>query len=377
MKKKLALVGSTGSVGRQVLAAAKRLGCEVISLTAHTNAALLEKQIEEFHPRVACLTGGGEFFAPKGTATFSGEGSMTEAIVPDADVVFVAVRGFAGLEAVLRAIELGKDVALANKEALVAGGDLVMEAARKKGVNIIPVDSEHSALWQALSLRKEGYKKLILTASGGPFLHAKTCEMRHFSAADALKHPNWSMGKKITVDCATMLNKGFEVIEAHHMFGAPLDRIDVVVHPQSIVHSMVEFDDGSVIAEMSFPDMAQPIQLALTYPEKLPTGIPTLDLIKVGKLEFLPLDRAKFPCFDIAVGSLKMGGSIPCAMNAASEVAVNAFLEDRILFTDIADAVGYTVAHSDKLGISLAELKEADGAARAIALEFLRGREKY
>lgn len=365
-KKKIAVLGSTGSVGRQALEVIrKEKDMCVTALTANTNRALLERQITEFSPKVACLASAGEDFDVGATHVYGGADGLIRAVETDADVVFVAVTGFCGLRAVLHALELGKHVALANKEALVAGGALVTKAA--ENAEIIPVDSEHSALWQALGFCKKGYKRLILTASGGPFLHAEMCEMRHFSAKDALRHPNWNMGEKITVDCATMLNKGFEVIEAHHLFGAPLSKIDVVVHPQSIIHSMVEFEDNSVMAEMSYPSMEQPVRLALTYPERRPSALPPLDFAALGRLEFLPLDRAKFPCFDIAVGSLRLGDNYPCAMNAASEVAVRAFLDGKIAFTDIAEVISDVVGKTERLSLSLASLEHTDERARALA----------
>jgi len=248
----------------------------------------------------------------------------------------------------------------------------VTSLAREKGVEIIPVDSEHSALWQALNFKKVGFKKLILTASGGPFREAKMCDMRHFSAKDALAHPNWNMGNKITIDCATMLNKGFEVIEAHHLFSAPLSKIDVIVHPQSIIHSMVEFEDNSVLAEMSVPDMRQPIQMALTYPEKKASLIKPLDLVSLGKLEFFPLEREKFPCFDLAIEALKLGDNFPTALNASSEVAVQAFLEDRILFTEIAEVISYVLGKTEREEVSLSALISTDEFARSSAKAFIK-----
>ena len=370
--KKIALIGSTGSVGRQVLEVIRgNAEFEIETLTCHTNTALLEQQIKEFRPRAVCVTGSG-FSSVMGEKVFTGKNALVEAVTDETDLVFVAVTGFAGLKIVLRAIETGKNVALANKEALVCGGELVTKLAAEKGVEIIPVDSEHSALWQALNFKKTGYKKLILTASGGPFRTANLREMRHFTAADALRHPNWKMGRKITVDCATMLNKGFEVIEAHHLFGAPADKIEVVVHPQSIIHSMVEFDDNSVMAELSYPDMSQPIQLALTYPEKLPSPLPSLDFAKIGKLEFFPLDREKFPCFGIALNSLEAGDNYPCAMNAASEVAVNAFLCGKIPFTSIAEVIGRVTERAERLPLSVENLEVTDALARKAAEEEIK-----
>ncbi len=373
---KIALIGSTGSIGRQVLEVVRaNPRFKICSLTAHDNTDLLSRQIREFSPEIACVTGRS---APcdlgdlSGTEILFGQESILSAVTEDADVVFVAVTGFAGLKAVIKATSMGKRVALANKEALVCGGELVTDCCKKYGGELIPVDSEHSALWQALGLKKQGFKRLILTASGGPFRSATAEQLAFVKAADALKHPNWKMGDKITIDCATMLNKGFEVIEAHYLFGAPLEKIDVVVHPQSIIHSMVEFEDNSVLAEMSCPDMLQPIQLALTYPERLPTPLPSLDFAKIGKLEFFELDRAKFPCFDIAVNSLKSGGSTPTAMNAASEVAVRAFLKDEIAFTSIPRVIDGVLNRVQRLDCTLDGLIFTDGEARRIAEELIK-----
>ncbi|MBP5193345.1 MAG: 1-deoxy-D-xylulose-5-phosphate reductoisomerase [Clostridia bacterium] len=377
MEKNIALLGSTGSIGRQVLEVVRRFPeFKIVSLAAHKNKALLEKQIEEFDPQVACLTGGDLLQDFGNTAVFCGRDSLEKAIVDSADIVFVAVTGFSGLSAVLKAIEKKKTVALANKEALVCGGELVMRKARENGVEIIPVDSEHSALWQALGYRKTGFKRLILTASGGPFRLANLREMRDFSAKDALNHPTWKMGEKISIDSATMLNKGFEVIEAHHLFSAAIERIDVVVHPQSIIHSMVEFEDNSVLAQMSNPDMKLPIQAALTYPQKLASPLEPLDFTKIGKLEFFPLDREKFPCFDIAIDSLRRGGNLPCALNAASEEAVRAFLSGRIRFTDIAPIIAQTIDRTKRTEVSYEALLFTDESARATAQRLIENSEK-
>ena len=372
--KKISLIGSTGSVGKMVLDVVRNNpDLSVVALTAHTNADLLQRQIAEFSPKIACLTGKDYFSCgTSGTKTYAGADSIIRAVCDEADVVFVAVTGFAGLEVTLRAIELKKDVALANKEALVCGGNLVTSAAAAAGVEIIPVDSEISAVWQALDFKKQGYKKIILTASGGPFREASIDELKSVTPEQALNHPTWKMGKKITVDCATMLNKGFEVIEAHHMFGAPLDSIEVVVHPQSIIHSMVEFCDGSVLAEMSYPDMRQPIQAALTYPQKRPLPpLASMDFASVGRLEFYSPDREKFPCLAIAEQSIRTGGTNPCAMNAASEVAVNEFLNGNILFTDIARVIEKIVEKDFGAEVTLPALIDADARSRAEAKKII------
>lgn len=372
MSKKIAVIGSTGSIGTQALEVISSLGMQVVSLTAHKNKALLDEQISKYKPRIACLTGGDVLpdssFAEK---VYCGEGSILHAVTEDADVVLVAVSGFSGFEVTLKAVEMGKTVALANKEALVAGGELIIASARKTGARIIPIDSEHSAIWQALNFDNVRFRRLILTASGGPFRNTPKDELKNVSPIDALKHPNWSMGSKITIDCATMLNKGFEVIEAHWLFGAALEQIDVVVHPQSVIHSMVEFADGAVMAQMASPNMKQPIQMALTYPERLPCDIPRLDLMQVARLEFYPLDRDKFPCFDLAIESLKMGDNYPCAMVSASEVAVNAFLKGEILFTEIYEAIKHAVSAVPRMAVSLESLKKTDALSREYAQQFI------
>lgn len=369
-KKKIALIGSTGSVGRQVLEVVEKNPslAEVVSLAANVNSELLSEQAQKFKPKKVCLAGGnGGLTLPQATQAYYGREGVFECITEDVDLVFVAVTGFSGLEIVLDAIEKGKDVALANKEALVVGGELVTKKAKENGVNIIPVDSEHSAMWQCLNFRKDGFDKLIITASGGPFRNFSSEELRTVTPEQALCHPNWKMGDKITIDCATMLNKGFEVIEAHHLFGAPLDKIEVVVHPQSVVHSMVRFADGSVIAEMSNPSMLQPIQIALTYPKRISCDIPPLDFIKLSKLEFYKIDEEKYPCFGLALNALKLGGTCPCALNAASEIAVRAFLEKEISFTHIAEIIEKTVSSVRAENVTLESLKSVDKKAREIA----------
>ena len=343
---KIALLGSTGSIGRQVLNTVSRHSdkFKIVSLAANSSHELFEKQINEFKPSIACLTDPTAAAKiteiPTQTTLYTGVNAMAHAVTEDCDIVFAAVSGFAGLEPVLQAIEMGKDVALANKETLVAGGEIVMKAVKEKGVSLIPVDSEHSAIWQCLAFdRAKTCEKIVLTASGGPFWKLPKEEFSSITKQRALAHPTWNMGAKITIDSATLANKGLEIMEAHHLFSAPLDKIDVVLHPESIVHSMATFSDGAMIAELSYPSMEIPIQLALTYPSRIPTGVPQLDLTKLSALHFHPVPEEKFPCFTLAKQALKAGGVMPCAYSAANEAAVEAFLAERIAFCEIADYI--------------------------------------
>ena len=335
MRKKIALIGSTGSIGRQVINVVNRYPerFELVAIAANTGGELFQRQISEQKPAFAALRAEGEtpYGVPAGVRFARGEGAFEEACAyPSADVVFVAVTGFAGLKAALSAINAKKVVALANKECLVAGGEIVMPAAKAAGVKILPVDSEHSAIWQCLAFdRGAPFSKLILTASGGALRDVPLGKLSEMTAKDALAHPNWDMGAKITVDCATMLNKGFEVIEAMRLYDAPLEKVEVVMHRESIVHSMVAFEDGAVLAQMSYPSMEVPIQLALTYPERLRANVAPLDLAKISALHFSAPDPARYPCFTLALGCAKQGGDMPCALNAAGEVAVQAFLRGR------------------------------------------------
>ena len=369
---KIALIGSTGSIGKQVLNVVRR-HCDkfkIVSLSANTSYALLQEQAHEFKPEI-CTLADSSLAAkitslPGGTTFYYGENSALHAITEDADIVFVAMTGFAALKIVLEAIKLKKTIALANKETLVAGGQLVMSEARKNGVNIIPVDSEHSAIFQCLNFQKDKpFKNLILTASGGAFRDLTIEQTAKMTAADALKHPTWSMGKKITVDCATMLNKGLEVIEAMWLYNAPLEKVKVLIHPESIVHSMVEFEDSSVIAQMGTPSMEIPIQLALTYPERIFSGVEQLSL--AGKtLHFYEVDKAKYPCFNLALESIKIGGNMPCAMNSANEEAVSLFLQDKISYPEIAEFIAYVMSKIDKSGCDPDSLNRTDKLAREL-----------
>ena len=282
---KIALLGSTGSIGKQVLNVVDRYPekFKIVSLAAGSNAALFNLQINKYKPKVATLSNPEKAYKikslPNETSFYYGENSLVHAVLEEADIVFAAVMGFAGLKAVKTAIEMGKNVALANKETLVAGGGLIMPLASKKGVKIIPVDSEHSAIWQCLDFNEnKPFNKIIITASGGAFKNKTLKELESVTKDDALRHPTWQMGEKITIDCATMMNKGFEVLEAMWLFNLSLDKIQVVVHPESVIHSMVEFSDGAIIAQMGNPSMEVPIQLALTYPERLYSGVEPLIL---------------------------------------------------------------------------------------------------
>lgn len=338
--KKIAVIGSTGSIGVQTLNVIRRFPKEfkIVSLAGGYNAGLFLRQIEEFRPSVATLATevNSAYVAPKGTKLYTGENAFTNAITEDADIVVIALVGFNGIIAVLDAINKGKNIALANKESLVVGGELVMKKAKEKGVSIVPVDSEHSAIWQALDFEFDrDFKKIILTASGGAFRDTPLRELKRVTSKDALKHPNWKMGEKITVDCATMINKAFEIAEAKWLYNTSFEKIDVIIHRESIIHSMVEYSDNSVIAQMSYPDMELPIQIALTYPDRLKSNIRGLNFAEIGKLTFERVDYERYPCFNLAVEALKRGGAYPAVLNGANEEAVKLFLCDKIGYMDI------------------------------------------
>lgn len=338
--KKIAVIGSTGSIGVQTLNVIRRFPKEfkIVSLAGGYNAGLFLRQIEEFRPSVATLATevNSAYVAPKGTKLYTGENAFTNAITEDADIVVIALVGFNGIIAVLDAINKGKNIALANKESLVVGGELVMKKAKEKGVSIVPVDSEHSAIWQALDFEFDrDFKKIILTASGGAFRDTPPRELKRVTSKDALKHPNWKMGEKITVDCATMINKAFEIAEAKWLYNTSFEKIDVIIHRESIIHSMVEYSDNSVIAQMSYPDMELPIQIALTYPDRLKSNIRGLNFAEIGKLTFERVDHERYPCFNLALEALKRGGAYPAVLNGANEEAVKLFLCDKIGYMDI------------------------------------------
>ena len=367
---KISLIGSTGSIGRQVVDVALRHKdkFKIITLAAGGNAKLLEEQANLLHPEVIALADPEKACEikelPKGTALYTGENAVLHAVSEKSDIVFVAVSGFAGLKPTLEGISLGKDIALANKETLVAGGEIVMKLAKEKGVRIIPVDSEHSAIFQCLGFERDAdFRKLIITASGGAFRDLPKEKIEKMNAADALRHPNWNMGKKITIDCATLLNKGLEVIEACRLYNAPLEKVEAIIHPESIIHSMVEFCDGAIMAQLGYPSMEIPIQLALTYPKRYETGVPFLSL--AGKtLHFGNIDTDRFPCFSLALDAYKKGGLYPCAMNAANEAAVMLYLEDKIKFYDIAELISYATEKAQNGEVTYDNLVFADAEAR-------------
>ncbi|MBR4942622.1 MAG: 1-deoxy-D-xylulose-5-phosphate reductoisomerase, partial [Clostridia bacterium] len=353
---------------------------KIESIVANSSAELFLEQVQEFKPKYAVLVDEekGKAIAPQipeGVKFASGEAASLEAIAYG-DVAFVAASGFAGLKYSLKAIELKKPIALANKETLVCGGELVMNKIKGAGVDLMPVDSEHSALWQALNFRADApFKRLIITASGGPFYSYTEEQLKGVTPASALKHPTWQMGAKITIDSATLLNKGFEVIEARWLYDAPLEKIHTVVQPESIIHSMVEFEDGCVMAQMSYPTMELPIQLALTYPERLDCGLKGLDFEKLGNIRFLPLERKRFPCYDLALTALERGDNYPCALNGAGEVAVRAFLDGRLAFTEIALAMEEALSKTERTAVTSYEgLLETDMRARALAKEYIEKR---
>ncbi len=373
--KRLIILGSTGSIGTHAL---DLVACfperfQVVGLTARKDADRLEAQIRKFRPRVVSLLE--EEAAQKlrdrcrnlPVEVMSGiEGQNLVATLPEGELVISAIVGGAGLLPTLSAIRSGKTVALANKEALVMAGQIICEEARRQGVRILPVDSEHSAVFQVLEgQRRSHVRRIILTASGGPLLDLNPAQRRGIKPAQALQHPTWRMGAKISIDSATLMNKGLEVIEARWLFDLLPDRIDVVIHRQSILHSMVEFVDGSVIAQLGIPDMRIPLSYAMNYPERLPLSLPALDLSKAGPLTFEQPDLGQFPCLTYAYEALKAGGTMPAVLNAANEEAVMAYLREAIGFTDIAKVIRKTLdAHPLKTTVSLEDILEADRWAR-------------
>lgn len=379
--KNISVLGSTGSIGRQTLevAAANPDKLKIRVLAAHKSDEILEQQIKAVEPDFAVLTD--KEAAARLSKRYHGrteilsgeEGLLAAATYSEADTVLASMVGYAGLRPTLAAIEHGKNIALANKETLVAAGSIVMQSVRRYGVSLTPVDSEHSAIFQSLRAGRENeVKRLIITASGGPFRGCRRSELEHVTLAQCLKHPNWSMGRKITVDSSTLANKGLEVIEAHWLFNMPYEKIDVVVHPQSIVHSLVEFCDGSVIAQMGEPDMRLPIQYALSYPERFAYTFEQLDLVKAAKLTFEEPDTEAFPSLKIAVECGRAGGTLPCVFNAANEEAVYAFLDDKIKYLDIPYITGkVTEMHQNVLQPSIEDIEQADGEARRAARKLI------
>ena len=344
-KKELAILGSTGSIGTQTLDVCRRYPDRFhpYAISGNDNVDLLIEQAREFEPEIVCIANELHYMVLRDALSdlpakvFAGSAALNDMVsAPDVDVVVAAMVGYAGLEPTITAIRHGKTIALANKETLVVAGELITRLVEENKVAVLPVDSEHSAIFQCLQgERSSQVDRLLLTASGGPFRTMSREQLLGVTARDALKHPNWSMGAKITIDSATMMNKGFEVIEAQWLFGIPADRIEILVHPQSIVHSAVSFSDGSVKAQLAVPDMRIPIQYALTYPERMPSACETPDLFAVGSLTFEKADADKFPCLNLAKRAIEQKGSAPCVLNAANEVANLAFRRDEIRFLQI------------------------------------------
>lgn len=377
--KKLSLLGSTGSIGTQALQVVQNLReqgekWEVAALAARSSVNRLEEQARQFHPDVVAVFDEGAALSLRQSLrdtdiqVLSGmEGLCEAAAWPEADLTLNAVVGMVGLQPTLAALQAGKALALANKETLVAGGAIVMEAARKRNLPILPVDSEHSAIFQCLQGCPErgALKKLVLTASGGPFFGRSRQELAGVTREQALRHPNWDMGAKITIDSATMMNKGLEVMEASWLFDMPEHRIEVVVHRESVIHSMVEYQDNAVVAQLGVPDMAVPIQYALTYPLRMPSPAGELDLCALGKLTFYPPDREAFPCLELCREALRRGGLVPAAANGANEQAVALFLEGKIGFLDIPRLVEAAMDRQAPGVVTLEAVLEADREARA------------
>lgn len=379
--KRITILGSTGSIGGNALdiIARHRDRFKVVALAAGSNIDLIEKQIKAFGPEIVAIAD--EKYAAELRKRLNGrlevlggdQGINTVAAYGESDFVLSAMVGFSGLIPTMQAVKAGKMVGIANKETLVAAGNIVMREAEKHGSKILPVDSEHSAIFQCLEGQDRRYlRRIILTASGGPFIGKKTDELKDVSLEDAMLHPSWKMGKKVTIDSATLMNKGLEVIEASRLFGLTHEHIEVLIHPQSIIHSMVEFNDGGILSQMSLPDMRGPIGYALSYPERLDDTVARLDLADLEKLTFYRPDTETFPCLKYAYEALKAGGTMPAALNAANEVAVNAFIERRISFNAIPVIINRTMqAHESMEDSELAVVIEADRWAREKAAGYI------
>ena len=377
MVKAISILGSTGSIGRQTVAVAERLQIPVKAISVQKSIELAEQQARALHPELVAVFEEDaavelrQRLCDTDIRVVSGEQGLIEAAtIPSADCVVTAVSGAIGLKPTLAAIDTGRRIALANKETLVCAGEIVMDRAKEKGAEIIPVDSEHSAIFQCLTGRAPGErKKILLTGSGGPFRGRPVNELRDITPEQAVKHPNWSMGAKISVDSATMMNKGLEFIEAMHLFACTPDEIEVIIHPESIIHSMVELVDGSVIAQLGVPDMCLPIQLALTWPERVESGTNRLDLTALGKMTFEKPDFEKLPCLELAIQCARQGGTATTILSAANEIAVALFLGQRIGYTQIYECVDQALEHIEIVSKpDLDEILDADRKAR----EFVR-----
>ena len=380
--KRIALLGSTGSIGVSTLALVREFPerFQIVGMAAGRNLALLAKQIKEFAPKMVAIQHQDDvprlrrLLGSRRLEILHGQaGAAAVAAAPEADVVLAAIVGGAGLMPCLEGLLAGKDIALANKEALVMAGEIFVQTARQKRARLLPVDSEHSAIFQCLQGNERSeVDKLVLTASGGPFLRTPMRQLRSVSVRQALKHPNWKMGQKITVDSATMMNKGLEVIEARWEFDMDPDRIDVVIHPQSVVHSMVRYQDGSIIAQLGIPDMRIPIAYALSYPHRLKGKWPVLDLRRNAELTFLPVEKRRFPALSLAYDALREGGTMPAVLNGANEVAVEAFLAGRIGFREIHRIIGKTMQkHAKRRARNIEAILEVDRWAREQAASLI------
>ena len=385
MKKKIAILGSTGSIGTQALDVIREHSdfFEAYVLTAGNNADLLIKQAREFQPDSVVIANEAKYqqvvdaLADLPIKVYAGDQALCEVVESEPiDMVLTAMVGFAGLRPTVHALRARKPIALANKETLVVAGEVITRLALENRVPILPVDSEHSAIFQSIVGEGDNaVEKILLTASGGPFRKYSEEELLHVTCSQALKHPNWKMGAKITIDSATMMNKGFEMIEAKWLFGVAPDKIQVVVHPESIIHSAVQFEDGAVKAQLGVPDMRLPIQYAFTYPKRFSMSGDRLDLFKLGSMHFEPADMKKFRCLDLAYEAVKAGGNVPCILNAANEVANLAFREERLSFCNVAEVIAETIDKATKvMSPSLDTYFESDKEARAIAAEIIRNK---
>ncbi len=381
MKKKITIFGSTGSIGLSTLDIISQHSdkYEIVGLSINNNYEKLLEQVSAFNPKIVSIKDTKSFEKFKNRNTLknlkilNGSDSFDDILNYETDIVVAAITGSAGLLPVVGAAKRGITIALANKESLVCSGSLVTALAKKNGSMILPVDSEHNAIYQVLDVKnKQNVSKLILTASGGPFLNKITEELQNISPEEAIKHPNWTMGKKISVDSATMMNKGLELIEAHYLFDMPHDKIDIVVHPESIIHSCVEYSDGSILAQMGNPDMRTPISYTLAYPNRIPTRVEKLKLSDIKKLTFYEPDFLKFPCLELAYSSLKIKKSAPTVLNAANEIAVDAFLKKKISFLSIHRIVEKTLNKASISDInSIKDVVDVDNESRRIATEFI------
>lgn len=382
--KKITILGSTGSIGVSTLDIVEKNPDKfsVTVLAAGRNVRLLAEQIRKFHPKIAAVQTLRDadtlrqILGPKNVLPvfYDEQGVAEAAAYPASDIVVSAISGAAGLKPTIAAIEAGKDLALANKETMVVAGHLVTRKARRKKIKIFPVDSEHSAIFQCLEGQRPcSLKRIILTASGGPFYALSRAELKKVTLQQALKHPRWQMGRKITIDSASLMNKGLEVIEAKWLFDLDIAQIDVVIHPQSVVHSMTELQDGSVLAQLGIADMRIPIAYALTWPDRLKNDLPLLNLAKTGPLTFLEPDTKKFPCLELACSAGRLGGTAPVALNAANEVAVASFLDNRICFHELPKVIEKVLLkHTTKDNPSLSDILDADGEARRQAESIIK-----